>query len=210
MGNNLVALHALTPRSDGGSARFAIASPLILLQRADLLCEHDLTPVVGIPRPSPGVGGAIGTVTSSFLVREVDVLTPGSLLMVTSGEGYAPDKLGPCVTVAREIGQCPRQSRGPGRGASSFIGAGKLSPSGLRESCAGESCLSADGFARESSDGLLMDDEEVLVEMLDAETGLCLGRRVPMGDLRHSASFFGRELNHQGTAVLEVSQINSG
>lgn len=162
-------------------------------------------PVLGTPRPAPVLGGAAGTVSSSFLAREADLLAPGSLLIVTSGEGYAPEEMGPYVTVAREMPRSTGHERGQGHGTGSRGGlvriAGSDSQGASGSRTAGTSNLSGPGGAE---DGLVVDGEEVLVEMMDAETGLCLGRRVPIGDLRHSTSFFGRKLDMEQTTCKKV------
>lgn len=184
-----------------------LACCLHSIQCAGLLCEHDLVPVLGQPRPATeiGLGGTTGTaaVTTSCLVREVDLLVPGSLVMVTAGEGYAPDKACPCVTVASEI------DKAVGVSGSS---AGEASQ-GVEQSIGqGQGHITSPPVVLEAShlppltevNNSVMDNEEVLVEMMDAETGLCLGKRVHVGDLRHSTSFFGRELDKGGTTVKQV------
>lgn len=178
-------------------------------QRVDLLSEHDLVPVLGTPRPAPVLGGSTGTVSSSFLVREADILAPGSLLIITTGEGYAPEEVGPCVTVAREMAHSVGKGRGHGHGSASVAGLRR----GLTRIASGD-CKGANSSRMMTAanlsghggteDGLMVDGEEVLVEVMDAETGLCLGRRVPIGELRHSTSFFGRKLDMKGTTVKQV------
>lgn len=166
-------------------------------------------PVLGIPRPAPELGGPTGTVSTSFLVREADLLVPGSLLVITTGEGYAPEEVGPSVTVAREMKHSVRARGGYRRGSSNFSdlerGLTTTASQDHEGASSGRAILATrrpvNGGAEE---GLIVDGEEVLVEMMDAETGLCVGRRVPMGDLRHSTSFFGRKLNTRGTTVKQV------
>lgn len=153
--------------------------------------------------------------SSSFLVREADLLAPGSLLMIATAEGYAPGELGPCATVAKEIWHLARSGQVSGRDIANMAGSRNY----LETMKNMESTRTADGSetvaarlpeggssrdGQVSAVGLVMDGEEVLVEMLDAETGLCLGKRVPIGELRHSASFFGRKLNVRGTTVMQV------
>lgn len=181
-------------------------------QCAGLLCEHDLVPVLGLPRPPTEIGGTTGTaVTTSSLVREADLLEPGSLLMVTAGEGYAPDKSCPCVTVASEMDFSAGWERtgGVARGKPS---AGSMSASRGAECHAARSSVTRPSKAGEANrwsppqaaNASVVDNDEVLVEMMDTETGLCLGKRAPVGDLRHSTSFFGRELDSGGNTVKHV------
>lgn len=181
-------------------------------QCVNLLSEHDLVPVLGTPRPAPVLGGSTGTVSSSFLVREADILAPGSLLIIATGEGYAPEEVGPCVTVAREMANSVEKGWGVGHG-SSANGAGSCR--GLTRIASGDGkgtimsrMMAATNFSDHdgADDRLMVDGEEVLVEVMDAETGLCLGRRIPIGELRHSTSFFGRKLDMKGSAAMQVSR----
>lgn len=170
-------------------------------------------PVMGLPRTPTGSGGATSTVTTSFLIREVDVLAPGSLLTVSGGEGYAPDASSQHVTVASEMG---RPVTCGGSDADGNVGLPRAAASettcdtngGLEEEKNLSSNLppqSINGPCAEfSTRDVAMDEEEVLVDMMDAETGLCLGKRVQVGDLRHSPSFFGRKLDPAGTTVQQV------
>lgn len=195
---------------NGTSRPFAQFPPLS--QRASLLCEHDLVPVLGVPRLPTGVGGPTGTVTS-FLVSEVDVLAPGSLLLLTSGEGCTPGKLCPSVTVAGEIdypvalgheepaavGDVSGGTKGHGIGwTKRQIQRGRVpspAPSGRSDDSPS---------SNRAVTASVVNEEEVLVNMMDAETGLCLGKRVPVGELRHSTSFFGLKLDNGGTTVKQV------
>lgn len=171
-------------------------------------------PVLGFPRPAAGVGGPAGSVTTSFLVREVDVLVPGSLLMVTTGEGYAPDELCPCATVASEMDGPVALKHAHDEvvvGVSTSGGGAVLDETNIEGShVAGIAThVQRDDvpFAQGLADGAVMDGAELLVEMMDAETGLCLGKRVPMGELRHSTTFFGRELDAGSTTVRQVCHM---
>lgn len=171
-------------------------------------------PVLGFPRPAVGTGGPAGSVTTSFLVREVDILVPGSLVMVTAGEGYAPDETGPCATVASELsGSVVALGTGDDRIIAGVSNAGQAQARRVHEGCVEErdvpSALRAKGVRRDwRSQGTgpprVVDGEEVLVEMMDSETGLCLGKRVPIAELRHSTTFFGRELDREGYTVKQV------
>lgn len=156
---------------------------------------------------------------TSCLVKEVDLLEPGSLLMVTTGEGYAPDIACPCVTVASELGN----TMGSGHADRVALGV----PGNVDGVGAGAEEEASRGVERHVKQGLsppvtleadrpppshepmamVMDNEEVLVETMDAETGLCVGKRVPVVDLRHSTSFFGRELDDGGIAVKQVKAV---
>lgn len=187
------------------------------VQCAGLLCEHDLVPVLGLPRPAAEVGGATGTaVTTSCLVREVDVLEPGSLLMATSGEGYAPDLACPCVTVASELDNTMGLGHAGGV-ALEFAGSVDVDVGGeasrgverhVKQGPAPPVALEADRPPPSYEPiAVVMDNDEVLVETMDDETGLCLGKRVPVGDLRHSTSFFGRELDDGGVTVKQVNAV---
>lgn len=150
--------------------------------------------------------------TTSCLVREVDLLVPGSLLVVTAGEGYAPDQSCPCVTVASELDYSVGLGRRDGVAVGISCGVGGESSRGV-ERHVGQGHVTSSPVILEptrpppSQEAItsVMDNEEVLVEMMDAETGLCLGKRVPVGDLRHSTSFFGQELDDSGTTVTQVS-----
>lgn len=179
-------------------------------QNASLLCEHDLKPVLGFPRPASGLGPS-GVVTTNFLVREVDILAPNSLVMITTSEGYAPDEPCPCATIASEMNDSVVSRQG---GDSLSVGIDSIND--LRNRVEPRHAPEAtvhirdgstrpappeDAYARSNS---IIDGEELLVEMLDGETGLCLGKRVPVGELRHSTSFFGRELDDAGSTVQQV------
>lgn len=137
---------------------------------------------------------------------------PGSLLVVTCGEGYAPGSSCPCVTVASEmddsvgLGQRNRHDRRLSKEGSGQASCTAGSRSEERDDTT-TSKVSAAELATPSEGPLysVMDNEDVLVETMDAETGLCLGKRVPVGDLRHSKSFFGQELDDEGTTVQKVS-----
>lgn len=137
---------------------------------------------------------------------------PGSLLVVTAGEGYAPDQSCPCVTVASELDYTVGFGRDGvvtdlSSGVGGESGRGVERHEGQRHVTSSPVSL---GGARPppSQDAIpsVMDNEEVLVELMDAETGLCLGQRVPVGDLRHSTSFFGQELDDRGTTVTQVAE----
>ncbi|CAN0008104.1 unnamed protein product, partial [Ectocarpus sp. 8 AP-2014] len=202
--------------SEGGVQEATTPCDIISMQCTGLLCEHDLVPVLGLPRPPTEIGGTTGTaVTTSSLVREADLLEPGSLLVVTAGEGYAPDKSCPCVTVASEMDF----SAGSGRTG----GVARDKPSaGDVDARRGGECLAERASVNrpsktetktveanrwsppQAANASVVDNDEVLVEMMDAETGLCLGKRVPVGDLRHSTSFFGRELDSGGNTVKQL------
>lgn len=179
-------------------------------------------PVLGVPRLAAGIGGPTGTVTTSFLVREVDVLAQGSLLLLTSGEGCTPGKSCPSVTVAGEIDYSVAlglEEPGAVGGVSGAVGGvsggikghavgwtkrhsqrGRVpSPPPLPNARSGDSPSS-----KRVVTASVLNEEEVLVDMLDAETGLCLGKRVSVGELRHSTSFFGLELDTGGTTVKQV------
>lgn len=169
-------------------------------------------PVLGRPRPATEIGGTTGTaVTTSCLVREVDLLVPGSLLVVTGGEGYAPGSSCPCVTVASEMDD----SVGVGHEEICDLGtsrddgwqATRMTEPRVEDRDATTSSEVSAAKVTPSQRPLysVMDNEDVLVEAMDAETGLCLGKRIPVGDLRHSTSFFGQELDDDGTAVQKVS-----
>lgn len=170
-------------------------------------------PVLGLPRPAAEVGGAPGTtptaVTTSCLVREVDLLEPGSLLLATTGEGYAPDIACPYVTVASELDHTMGLGHvdGVALEVSGNVDVGEEASREV-EGTSPPVTLEADhpppSFAPIA---VVMDNEEVLVETMDAETGLCLGKRVPVGELRHSTSFFGRELDDGGTTVKQVQAV---
>ncbi|CAM9591597.1 unnamed protein product, partial [Scytosiphon promiscuus] len=190
----------------------AAPSDMSSMQCGDLLCEHDLVPVLGRPLPAAEIGGTAGTaVTTSCLVREADLLVPGSLLVVTGGEGYAPGLSCPCVTVASEmddsVGFGQRDRHDPGMpkerdGQATCTAEHRVE----KRDDTTSSEFSASTFFTPSQ-GLLnsvMDNEDVLVETIDAETGRCLGKRVPVGDLRHSTSFFGQELDDGGSAVQKL------
>lgn len=183
-------------------------------QCTGLLCEHDLVPVLGLPRPPTEIGGTTGTaVTTSSLVREADLLEPGSLLMVTAGEGYAPDKSCPCVTVASEMDYSAGSGRTGGY-ARDKPSAGDMDASRGGECRAERASVTRPSKSKtveanrwsppQAANASVVDNDEVLVEMMDAETGLCLGKRVPVGDLRHSTSFFGRELDSGGNTVKKA------
>ena len=192
-----------------------------------LLCEHDLKPVLGFPRTTSGVVGPSGTVTTSFLVREADVLVPSSLVMITAAEaeGYAPDESCLCATVASEMdGSLVSGRGGELTGGNGAVTRGqrnitdntddKNDPEGRAEArnkhapdSSNNGCVEEDLCPSPDSPSMItsiMDGEEVLVEIMDAETGLCLGRRVPIGELRHSTSFFGRDLDFAGITVQQV------
>lgn len=190
------------------SGNSPLARSLDILQCAGLLSEHDLVPVLGQPRPATegGPGGTAGTtaVTTSCLIREVDVLVPGSLLIVTTGEGYAPDKDCPCGTVANELDKAVGMSCNVGGERSRGIEQGMDRGHTTKPSVVLEASRLQPSPEVTNS---VMDNEEVLVEMVEAETGLCLGKRVHVGDLRHSTSFFGRELDNEGTTVNQVRFI---
>lgn len=203
--------HEAKAKSQGVSTALrSFVSP----QSVGLLCEHDLVPVLGLPRPAVGIGGPAGTVTTSFLVREVDILVPGSLVMVTAAEGYAPDEMGPCATVASEMsGSVVALGAADGRAVGGVSNAEQGQARHMDEGCVEESgvpsALRAKGARRDwRSQGtgppLVIDGEEVLVEVMDSETGLCLGKRVPIAELRHSTTFFGRELDREGYTVKQV------
>ncbi|CAN0450624.1 unnamed protein product, partial [Ectocarpus sp. 12 AP-2014] len=133
--------------------------------------------------------------------------------MVTAGEGYAPDKSCPCVTVASEMdfsagsgrtGGVPWDKPGAGdmdarrRGECRAERASVTRPSKSKT-------VEANGWSPpQAANASVVDNDEVLVEMMDAETGLCLGKRVSVGDLRHSTSFFGRELDSGGNTVKQL------
>lgn len=149
----------------------------------------------------------MGAVTTSFLVREADILVPGSLLMITGGEGCASDEPCPCVTVAREMKSSVMSKPAGGGGGLGAppAGGGKVirdTESGLESASA--SAISDGLVPSEEPNAISEIDEEVLVDIMDAETGLCLSKRVPVGELRHSTSFFGRELDVGGTTVQQV------
>ncbi|CAM9107710.1 unnamed protein product, partial [Ectocarpus fasciculatus] len=203
--------------SEGGVQESTTPCDMISMQCAGLLCEHDLVPVLGLPRPPTEIGGTTGTgtaVTTSSLVREADLLEPGSLLMVTAGEGYAPDKSCPCVTVASEM------DFSAGSGRTGGVARDKPSAGDMDASRGAECRAERANVTRPSKTAVagnrwsppqsnianttVVDNDEVLVEMMDAETGLCLGKRVPVGDLRHSKSFFGRELDSGGNTVKQL------
>lgn len=178
-------------------------------------------PVLGLPRPAAEVGVATGTaVTTSCLVREVDLLVPGSLLMVTTGEGYAADASCPCATVASELDSTMRLGRADGGVAWEVSGnvddVGEEASRGVEhEHHVRQGLTASPSVTMEASRpppayepiAMVMDNEEVFVETMDAETGLCLGKRVPVGDLRHSTSFFGRELDDGGITVKQVRAV---
>lgn len=172
-------------------------------------------PVLGLPRPATEVGGTGGrAVTTSCLVREVDLLVPGSLLVVTAGEGYAPDQSCPCVTVASELDYSAGLGGRDGVAAGMSSGVGGETNRGFERHegprhVPSSSVISEATPPRPPQGAIpsVMDNDEVLVEMMDAETGLCLGKRVPVGDLRHSTSFFGEELDERGTTVTQVSDM---
>lgn len=138
---------------------------------------------------------------------------PGSLLVVTAGEGYAPDQSCPCVTVASELDYSVGFGGRDGVAADMSGGVGGGSSRGV-ERDEGQRHVKSSPATLEatrpppSQEAIpsVVDNEEVLVEMMDAETGLCLGKRVPVGDLRHSTSFFGQELDDRGTTVTQVSE----
>lgn len=164
--------------------------------------------MLGFPRPSSGLGPS-GVVTTNFLVQEVDVLVPNSLVMITTSEGYAPDEHCPCATIASEMDDSVMVSQ-VGEMDSINDPRNRLEPRYALEAipCLGDgvtkparSRTPEDAYSRYNS---ITDGEEVLVEMLDGETGLCLGKRVPVSELRHSTSFFGRELDDKGTTVQQV------
>lgn len=166
--------------------------------------------MLGFPRPSSGLGPS-GVVTTNFLVREVDVLVPNSLVMITTSEGYAPDEPCPCATIASEMDDSV-VSRQVGESLCGGINdtRNRLEPRHAPEATARlrdgviqptRSRTPEDVYSRCNT---IMDGEEVLVEMLDGETGLCLGKRVPVGELRHSTSFFGHQLDDAGTTVQQV------
>lgn len=171
-------------------------------------------PVLGLPRPATEVGGATGTaVTTSCLVREVDLLMPGSLLMVTTGEGYAPDLSCPCVTVVSELNNTMGLGRADGVAleVSSNVDIGGEASRGVEHQLKQGLTTGPDVTLRANRPppsyepiAVVMDNEEVLVETMDAETGLCLGKRAQVGNLRHSTSFFGRELDDGGITVKQV------
>lgn len=178
-------------------------------------------PVLGLPRPAAEVGGATGTtaVTTSCLVREVDILEPGSLLMATTGEGYAPGFACPCVTVASErdnsmaLGHADGVAlEAPGNnGVGEEAGRGVEHHVDVKQEPSPPVTLDTDRPPPSYEPmAMVMDNEEVLVETMDAETGLCLGKRVPVGDLRHSTSFFGRELDDGGITVKQVKRGLAG
>ena len=183
-----------------------------LSQCASLLCEHDLVPVLGVPRLAAGIGGPTGTVTTSFLVREVDVLAPGSLLLITAGEGCTPGKSCPSVTVAEEIDYSvalgheePAAVGGLSGGTKEqSIGWNKRQTQRGRVPSPAPSARSDNSPSSRAVTASVLNEEEVLVDMMDAETGLCLGKRVPVGELRHSTSFFGLKLDSEGTTVKQV------
>lgn len=188
-------------------------------QGVGLLCEHDLIPVLGFPRPAIGVGDAKGSVTTSFLVREVDILVPGSLLMLSKGEGCAPNESCPFVTVASEMERLvgterrykrPAEHRGVadtvGVGEATRVSANRLEGSDIASSC-NSTRLQGDTLLQGEVAASVTDGEELLVEVMCAETGLCLSKRVPVGELRHSTSFFGQELDSEGTTVNQVCGV---
>lgn len=174
-------------------------------------------PVLGVPRLAAGIGGPTGTVTTSFLVREADVLAPGSLLLLTSGEGCTPGKSCPSVIVAGEIdysvalgheesavvGGVSGGRKGHG------IGWNKRQTQRSRVPSPAPSSRSDESSSSRVVTASVLNEEEVLVDMMDAETGLCLGKRVPVGELRHSKSFFGLELDNGGTTVKQVCSTTS-
>lgn len=152
--------------------------------------------------------------TTSCLVREVDLLEPGSLLMATTGEGYAPDIACPCVTVASELDNTVGlgHANGVALEVSSIADIGEETSRGvehrLKQGLTSPATLEADRSPPSYEPiTMVMDNEEVLVEMMDADTGLCLGKRVPVADLRHSTSFFGRELDDGGITVKQVKTV---
>lgn len=167
---------------------------------------------MGVPRQAAGIGGPTGTVTTSFLVSEVDVLAPGSLLLLTSGEGCTPGKSCPSVTVASEIDYAAALGHGEpaavggvsGGTQGHSIGWTKLQTQRGRVPSPAPSARSDDSPASRAVAASVVNEEEVLVDMMDAETGLCLGKRVPVGELRHSTSFFGLGLDNGGTTVKQV------
>lgn len=133
--------------------------------------------------------------------------------MVTAGEGHAPGKSCPCVTVASELNLSSVSKRaveGAGAAVSAMRGGrtsrgamGRVGRDGISSTAAilrGNDLSHSQGPIAAS----VMDEEEVLVEMLDDETGLCLSRRVPVRELRHSTSFFGRKLDDGGATVTQV------
>ncbi|CAM9363904.1 unnamed protein product, partial [Discosporangium mesarthrocarpum] len=151
-----------------------------LTKRMAALCDHDLEPILAVPQMN---NGPKGLVDGSLLVNEADLIVPGTIVILSTGEGYAPQALGPCGTVADEIiPQLKEDVAGLGqsRTGSALLTGGRLYPN------------------------IAMEDEEVLVELLDAETGLCLGMRVPVAELRYSRSLFGEPLDSQGRAVTKV------
>lgn len=126
---------------------------------------------------------------------------PGSLVMVTAGEGYAPDKACPCVTVASELDKAVGVS-GSSAGEASQGVEQSIDPVHTTSPPLGLEASRLPPLPQGTHS--VMDNEEVLVEMMDPETGLCLGKRVHVGDLRHSTSFFGRELDSGGNTVKQV------
>lgn len=170
-------------------------------------------PVLGVPRLAAGIGGPTGTVTTSFLVGEVDVLAAGSLLLLTSGEGCTPGKSCPSVTVADEVDYSaalgweePAAIGGVSGGTKGHgIGWTKRQTQQSRVPSPAPSVRSDDSpSSKTASTASVVNEEEVLVDMMDAETGLCLGKRVPVGELRHSTSFFGLKLDNGGATVKQV------
>lgn len=147
--------------------------------------------------------------TTSCLVREVDLLEPGSLLMATTGEGYAPHVACPCVTVASELDNMMEVGHADGVEHALDVpgnvdGVGEEASRGVEHHVTLEADCPPPSF---EPIAMVIDNEEVLVETMDAETGLCLGKRVPVADLRHSTSFFGRKLDDGGTTVKQVKTV---
>ncbi|CAM9123344.1 unnamed protein product [Choristocarpus tenellus] len=187
------------------------------------LCQHDLEPILVVPTAQPSTGRVRLGMSSSSLRNEADLLLPGSLVFLSTGEGYAPETVGASATISvstlaqqaqhlltnmetdspdrvsaiNNNRKHPAQSEARDGGGEGYSHVVDVAKDGGRP----ESGCEATGRQYQ---GLVMEGEEVLVDILDHETGMCLAKQVPVADLRCSRSLYGEKLDTEGTALAKV------